>query len=209
MPTFDTLALFTAAAIAITLVPGPSMMYVMSRSLAQGRVAGISSAFGLATGLFIHTIAASLGLAAIFLYSPLTYIVIKYLGAIYLIYLGVRALLAKEAHPQTSISQLSINKLQVYVQGVITELLNPKTALFFLSFLPQFVDPLRGSTALQMLILGSILILTALVADLIIGITGGMMSKWLGAHPFIQKAQRWLAGTVLISLGVRLAVSER
>jgi threonine/homoserine/homoserine lactone efflux protein len=209
MPTFETLALFTTAAIVITLVPGPSMMYVMSRSIAHGRAAGICSAFGLATGLLIHTIAASLGLSVIFFYSPLTYLIIKYLGAIYLIYLGTRSLFTKEALHQSSISQQPINKYQVYTQGIITELLNPKTALFFLSFLPQFVDPLRGSTALQMFILGFILILTALTADLIIGITGGMMSTWFSAHPFIQKAQRWLAGTVLISLGVRLAFSER
>ncbi len=209
MPTFDTLALFTAAAIVITLVPGPSMLYVMSRGVAHGRIAGIYSAFGLATGLFIHTIAASLGLSVIFIYSPLSYLIIKYLGAIYLIYLGTRTLLTKETIPQLSVIQMPLNNLRIYGQGIVTELLNPKTALFFLAFLPQFVDPLRGSTTLQMLILGSILILTALAADLFIGITSGMMSKWLGSRPLIQKGQRWLAGTVLIGLGVRLVVSKR
>jgi len=209
MPAFETVTLFTAAAIVITLVPGPSMLYVMSRSIAHGRTAGIFSALGLATGLFIHTIAASLGLSVIFIYSPLAYSVIKYLGAIYLIYLGIQTLLAKEAFVQSALAPLPSHHLRVYGQGIVTELLNPKTALFFLSFLPQFVDPALGPAAPQMLILGSILILTAFTADLLIGISGGMVANWLESHPIIQKGQRWAAGMVLLGLGARLAVSKR
>ncbi|MFQ5401780.1 MAG: LysE family translocator, partial [Anaerolineae bacterium] len=133
MPSSETLTLFTAAAIVITLVPGPSMLYVMSRSIDHGRTAGIFSTLGLATGLFIHTIAASLGLSVIFIYSPLAYSVIKYLGAIYLIYLGIHTLLAKESPSQSLLTPLPPHHLRVYGQGIIIELLNPKTALFFLS----------------------------------------------------------------------------
>jgi threonine/homoserine/homoserine lactone efflux protein len=157
MPTLETLMVFSAIAIAITLVPGPSMLYVASRSIVHGRTAGIWSALGLATGLLIHTASASLGLSAIFIYSPLAFFVIKYLGATYLIYLGVQMLLTKKPLSQTSTTSPPLSSLRIYGQGIITEILNPKTALFFLSLLPQFVDPLQGSSATQMMMLGCIL----------------------------------------------------
>jgi threonine/homoserine/homoserine lactone efflux protein len=158
MPHLETIGIFTAAAFAITACPGPSMLYVMSRTIGQGRTAGIYSAFGLATGLFIHTIAASLGLSVVFAYSPVAYMIIKYLGALYLVWIGIRLfknggdlLSSMETSPKTNCSRS-------YGQGILTEILNPKTALFFLSFLPQFVDPALGLPALQMFIFGCILI---------------------------------------------------
>ena len=209
MPNLDTIIIFTAAAFAITVCPGPSMLYVMSISLGQGRKAGIFSALGLATGLLIHTIAASLGLSVVFVYSPFAYMIIKYLGALYLIYIGIRMLINGGALFYSTETTPKTQSSRIYGQGILTELLNPKTALFFLSFLPQFVDPTLGPPALQMSIFGSILILTAFSADLFIAITGGTISQWLARRPLIQKMQRWLAGTVLISLGMRLAISER
>lgn len=209
MPTLETLILFSVAAIAITLVPGPSMLYVASRSVVHGRAAGVWSALGLATGLFFHTVSASLGLSAIFIYFPLAFYVIKYLGAAYLIYLGVQILFARKLFVTASANPVPLGRLRIYGQGIITEILNPKTALFFLSFLPQFVDSGQGASAPQMMILGCILVFTALSADLLIALTGGTLSKWVIAHPFIQRVQNWLAGTALISLGVRLAISER
>ena len=158
MPTLETLMAFSAAAIAITLAPGPSMLYVTSRSIVHGRTAGIWSALGLATGLLIHTASASLGLSAIFIYSPLAFFVIKYLGATYLIYLGIQMLLIKKSLSLIPTTSPPLSSLRIYGQGIITEILNPKTALFFLSFLPQFVDPLQGSPATQMMILGCILV---------------------------------------------------
>ena len=209
MPTFETLTLFSAAAVAITLVPGPSMLYVASRSIVHGRAAGIWSALGLATGLFFHTVAASLGLSAIFIHFPLAFYLIKYLGAAYLIYLGIQMLFAKRSFVTIATNSATLSSPRIYTQGIITEILNPKTALFFLSFLPQFVNPLQGSSALQMMILGCILVFTALSADLLIAVTGGTLSKWVIAHPLMQKVQNGLAGTALIALGVRLAISER
>jgi threonine/homoserine/homoserine lactone efflux protein len=208
MPTIETIIFFTAAAIAITLVPGPSMLYVASRSMAQGKTAGIMSAFGLSTGLLLHTIATSLGLSAVFLYSPLIYIVIKYLGALYLLYLGFQMFFLKELLFSSANHQQKKMNSRMYGQGVLTEVLNPKTALFFLSFLPQFVDPSKGAPGMQMFIFGCILLLTALCADLLIAITGGLLSRWLSERPFIQKIQQWMAGTVLIGLGIRLAVCK-
>ncbi len=209
MPTLETLMAFSAAAIAITLAPGPSMLYVTSRSIVHGRTAGIWSALGLATGLLIHTASASLGLSAIFIYSPLAFFVIKYLGATYLIYLGIQMLLIKKSLSLIPTTSPPLSSLRIYGQGIITEILNPKTALFFLSFLPQFVDPLQGSPATQMMILGCILVFTALLADLFIAITGGTITKSVLAQPILQKVQNWIAGTVLIALGLRLAFSER
>lgn len=209
MPSFETLMIFTTAAIAITLVPGPSMLYVASRSIVHGRTAGIWSALGLATGLFIHTVSASLGLSAILVYFPPVFFIIKYLGAAYLIYLGIQMLRTNKRSPLSREKIPELNHVRVYGQGVITEILNPKTALFFLSFLPQFIDPVQGSSTTQMMILGGILVFTALVADLFIAISGGALSRSMLAQPLVQKIQNWLAGTVLIALGLRLAISEQ
>ena len=209
MPSFETLMLFTTAAIAITLVPGPSMLYVASRSLVHGKKAGIWSALGLATGLFTHTVSASLGLSAIFVYFPPVFFVIKYLGAAYLIFLGIQMLRTNSLTRQTRKELPELSLFCIYLQGVVTEILNPKTALFFLSFLPQFIDPLHGSSAIQMLILGCILVVTAFVADVLIAVSGGTLSKSVIAQPLLQKTQYWVAGTVLIALGLRLAVSEQ
>ena len=209
MPTLETLMVFSAAAIAITLVPGPSMLYVASRSIVHGRTAGIFSALGLATGLLLHTAFASLGLSAILISSPVAFSVIKYLGATYLIYLGIKMLLTKKFPSQTPTTSPLLSSLRIYGQGIITEILNPKTALFFLSFLPQFVDPSQGSSVIQMMMLGCILVFTALVADLLIAITGGTLSKSVFIQPFARKVQNWIAGTVLIAIGLRLAISKR
>ena len=209
MPSFETLMVFTTAAIAITLVPGPSMLYVASRSIVHGRTAGIWSAFGLATGLFVHTVSASLGLSAIFVYFPVIFFIIKYLGAAYLIFLGIQMLRTNSLTQQSRKSLPEQSPFRIYLQGVVTEILNPKTALFFLSFLPQFIDPQHGSSATQMLILGCILVFVALGADVLIALSGGSLSKSVIAQPILQKIQNWAAGTVLIALGLKLAVSEQ
>lgn len=209
MPTWETILLFASAAVAITLCPGPSMIYVMSRSVGQGRAAGCFSALGLSTGLLLHTLAASLGLSAVFLYSPLIYQIVRYLGAVYLLYLGIQMIFSRNHEPDPNIIERKVLGMRLYGQGVVTEILNPKTALFYLSFLPQFVDPLRGSPALQMFLFGCILILTALSMDLFIAVTGGALSQWLAKNPFVKRVQEWLAGIVLIGLGLRLAFVTR
>lgn len=209
MPSLHAIILFTTAAIVITLCPGPSMLYVMSRSIAQGRTAGCFSALGLSTGLLLHTLAASMGLSFIFLRSPLIYMIVKYLGALYLLYLGLQMLLSRNhiLDPENGVTKTA--KSRIYGQGIVTEILNPKTALFYLSFLPQFVDPSRGHPGLQMFVFGCILLLTALSMDLFIAVTGGTMSGWFRRNPAIKKGQQWLAGTVLIGLGIRLAISRQ
>ena len=151
MPAPSTLALFALAALALIAIPGPNMVYVATRSMSEGRSAGISSALGLLTGTAINVIAAAAGLSALIASSDLAYDVLRYAGAAYLIFLGIKALLRRE----TAVEALPRGR--AYRQAIVVQLLNPKVALFFLAFLPQFVDPARGPVATQVLVLGAIL----------------------------------------------------
>src|SRR6476659_7070249 len=154
LPTLHSLALFVAAGLALNLTPGPDMLYVAARGASEGRPAGIASALGIGAGTLVHIALVAAGLAALLAAVPIAYLAIRLGGAAYLIYLGVRGLLAR---PTTAAAPLEPAPLGViFRQGVITNVLNPKVALFFLAFLPQFVDPSRGSTVLQVIALGLI-----------------------------------------------------
>jgi len=208
MPVTETIVLFMAAALALNVTPGPSIVYVMSRSVGQGRTAGLVSALGLGTGSLFHAVAAMLGLSAVLAYSPLTYAAIKYLGAGYLVYLGVGLLrqgTVRLAHAVPAPLPLG----HVYGQGVLTEILNPKIALFFLSFLPQFVDPTRGSVAGQTLFFGLLFHVTGVPINMLVAVAGSAIAESFARHPLFERIRDWVAGTVLIGLGVRLALSER
>ena len=208
MPTIETIILFMAAALALNVTPGPSILYVMSRSVGQGRTAGLVSALGLGTGSLIHAGAAALGLSVILAYSPLAYTVVKYLGAGYLVYLGVRILLVRDRQLRTAVLA-HVSLTRVFWQGVVTELLNPKIVLFFMSFLPQFVDPARGSVAGQTLFLGLLFHVTGVPINMLVAVVGGAIASWLSQNPVFARVRNGLAGAVLIGLGVRLALSER
>lgn len=208
MPTIETIIVFMAAALALNVTPGPSIAYVMSRSFGQGQTAGLVSALGLGTGSLLHAVGAALGLSAVVAYSPMAYAGVKYLGAAYLVYLGVgllrqrTVLLADAVPPQLSLSR-------VYWQGVLTEVLNPKIALFFLSFLPQFVDPARGSVAGQTLFFGLLFHVTGVPINMLVAVAGSAIVASFSRNPLLERVRNWLSGTVLIGLGVRLALSER
>lgn len=208
MPTVETVIFFMAAALALNVTPGPSILYVMSRSVGQGRTAGLVSALGLGTGSLIHAGAAALGLSVILAYSPPAYTVVKYLGAGYLIYLGVRILLVRDRHLSTEVLA-HVSLTRVFWQGVVTELLNPKILLFFMSFLPQFVDPARGSVAGQALFLGLLFHVTGVPINMLVAVIGGAIASWVSESPVFERVRSGLAGAVLIGLGVRLALSER
>jgi len=208
MPAIETIILFMAAALALNVTPGPSILYVMSRSVGQGRTAGLVSALGLGTGSLIHAGAAALGLSVILAYSPLAYTVVKYLGAGYLVYLGVRILLVRDRQLSTAVLA-HVSLTRVFWQGVVTELLNPKIVLFFMSFLPQFVDPARGSVAGQTLFLGLLFHVTGVPINMLVAVVGGAIASWLSQNPVFVRIRNGLAGVVLIGLGVRLALSER
>ena len=208
MPTIETTLLFMAATVALNVTPGPSIFYVMSRSVGQGTTAGLVSALGLGTGSLIHAGAAALGLSVIIAYSPLVYAVVKYLGAAYLVYLGARILLWRSPQPDDTVP-VHGSLTRVFWQGVITELLNPKIVLFFMSFLPQFVDPVRGAVAGQTLFFGLLFHVTGVPVNMLVAVAGGAIASWLARHPMFERVRSWLAGAVLIGLGVRLALSER
>lgn len=205
MPTTETILLVTLAGLALSASPGPSMLYVLSRSIGQSRNAGLMSAAGLAVGGFVHVVAAALGLAAVFNYVPIAYTVIRVLGALYLIYLGVQMLLEKDNESDNELEEVKkTSLLQIFNQGVLVEVLNPKTILFFVAFLPQFVYPDNGSITLQMLILGTLVPLTAIPSDLIVAMTGGTIAQKLSENRRISKLLTWLGGIFLIGLGLRI-----
>jgi threonine/homoserine/homoserine lactone efflux protein len=208
MPSTHNIVLFMVSALALNLSPGPSILYILSRSIGQGREAGLLSVFGLATATLIHAVAMALGLSTLFLYSPLAFAVVKYLGAAYLIYLGIGALLSRGTlQPVAAAAPLS--RGAIYRQGVVTDLLNPKVALFFIAFLPQFVDPAAGSPTMQILFFGLLFHITGVPVNLMVALAGGRLAKLLARRPGWARVQNWITGTVLVGLGLRLALSEQ
>jgi threonine/homoserine/homoserine lactone efflux protein len=208
MPSSHTIILFMVLALALNLSPGPSILYILSRSIGQGREAGLVSVLGLATATLIHAMAAALGLSTLFVYSPVAFAVVKYLGAAYLIYLGVASLLSRNAL-QPARAGAPVKLAAIYRQGVVTDLLNPKIALFFIAFLPQFVDPASGTPALQILFFGLLFHVTGVPVNLLVALAGGRLAALLARRPNWARVQNWISGTVLVGLGLRLALSEQ
>jgi threonine/homoserine/homoserine lactone efflux protein len=204
MPTLETILLVTVAGLALSASPGPSMLYILSRSVGQSRAAGLVSAAGLATGGFVHVVLAALGLSALFSYSPGVYTAVKILGAVYLIYLGVDTLRdgGSEAEDQSRTNDDSL--AAIFYQGVLVEVLNPKTMLFFVAFLPQFVDGTLGSVTAQMFLLGLLVPLTAMPSDLIVAFGGGTVAARLSASPTMSTGLKWVSGLILIGLGLHI-----
>ena len=206
MPDASTLMLFTAATLALLVVPGPAVLYIIARGIDQGRLAGLASAAGIATGSLVHVVAAALGLSALLASSALAFSTVKYLGAAYLIYIGVRTLLTRPAPDAIAIPRLRSMR-ELFTQGVVVQVLNPKIALFFFAFLPQFVDPARGNVATQTLFLGGLLMLMGLCTDSLYALVSGSAGDWLKRQPAFASAQRYVAGTVFIGLGVTTALT--
>jgi threonine/homoserine/homoserine lactone efflux protein len=206
MPTWSTVVLFLLAALGLLLVPGPSVLYVVTRSMTQGRRAALASVLGIEVATLIHVVAAALGLSALLLTSALAFSVVKYLGAAYLIVLGVRTLLAREKHQQAE-APAPRSGSQVFRQGFLVNLLNPKTALFFYAFLPQFVDPARGGAAEQILLLGGLFVLLATCTDGLYALLASTVGQWISRNTRVQRAQRYVTGSVYILLGAVVAVT--
>jgi threonine/homoserine/homoserine lactone efflux protein len=201
------LSIFLVAALVLLLTPGPAVFYIVARSLDQGRLAGFVSVLSIEVGNFVHVLAATLGLSAILVSSALAFSIVKYLGAVYLIYLGVRRLLALETADQAMTFQRQSLR-RIFRQGVLVAILNPKTALFFFAFLPQFVDPSKGSPALQLLALGCLFVLMAIITDSLYALLAGSIGQWLKSTRSFLWVERYLAGTVYIGLGVMSALAE-
>jgi threonine/homoserine/homoserine lactone efflux protein len=208
MPDASTLALFALASFAIIVVPGPAVLYVVTRSIAQGRRAGMVSMFGIEAGGLVHVAAAAIGLSALIASSATAFTIVKFAGAAYLIYLGVRRLLEREEPlPEATAGGRSTRRL--FAQGMLVNVLNPKTAVFFLAFLPQFVHPAQGAVTVQILVLGLLFVFVAMLSDGAYALAAGTAGEWIRSR---DRFRQWLArfsGGVYIALGVTAAFSGR
>ena len=205
MPDAAAFGLFLAAAIVLAITPGPGIFYVLARSIKGGRREGYASAAGTAVGGLFHVLAAALGISAILAASAGAFTVVKYIGAAYLIYLGIRALLTKDAPVELDDSSRRASKRAFY-QGITTEVLNPKTALFFLAFIPQFINP-HGVVVLEFLLLGSISVLLNSSVDMVVATLAGPIGVQLKQRARLRQAQRLFSGFSLIALGAYVALS--
>ena len=206
MPELSKWIAFGVATLILNLTPGPDMMYVVARSVGQGRRAGVVSALGIGAGILVHTLGAALGIAALLRAWPFGYEIVRYAGAAYLIYLGVRLLVQRRA--ASAPGQLAAEPLAaIFRQGVITNVLNPKVALFFLAFLPQFVSPAKGAVGLQMAALGLYFDLSGTLVNLAVALLAGLAGNFLRRGRGREIAER-LSGTVYIALGVRVGLTR-
>src|SRR5262245_61147498 len=205
IPGATNLSLFVAAALALLLVPGPAVLYIVTRSVEQGRLAGFVSDLGIHTATLVHVIAAALGLSALLMSSALAFAVVKYLGAAYLIWLGVRKLLGPSEALGENLALPRHSYRRLFRDGFIVNLLNPKTALFFLAFLPQFVEVSRGHVAMQIAFLGLTFALLGFVTDGCYAIAAGTAGNWIKQNRSYLRFERYISGTVFIGLGLTAA----
>jgi threonine/homoserine/homoserine lactone efflux protein len=206
MPNWSTLSLFITAALILVFTPGPNTLYIIARSVQQGRVAGIVSSLGVQVGSLFHIAAAALGVSALLLSSAMAFNSVKYVGAAYLIGLGVKTLLAREKLAETeAVEGKSLSR--AFYQGIVVSLLNPKAALFFFAFLPQFVDAKRGSVATQIMFLGAIVVVLGALSDSIYAFLSGSVGNLLRGNLKLLRAQRYFAGSVYIGLGAMTALT--
>ena len=209
MMPLSTWLVFVVACVALVLTPGPNLLYLVSRTLCQGRMAGFVSLAGTTTGFVVHILAASLGLSAVFLAVPVAYDALRWAGAAYLVYLAwdsVRAgsggLFAPRTLPAAAPAKL-------FRMGLLTSILNPKVALFYLALFPQFVDPARGSVLGQSLVLGATQIVVAVIGDSMFVLAAALIARWLAERPLWAAAQRWVLAGVFVAIAAKLALDER
>jgi threonine/homoserine/homoserine lactone efflux protein len=206
MPQPSTLSLFVIAALVLLLTPGPAVLYIVARSVEQGRRAGLVSTLGIHVGTLVHVAAAAFGVSALLVSSALAFGLLKYLGATYLIWLGVRKLVARGAL-EAPVALPPQPLRRIFLQGVVVNVLNPKTALFFLAFLPQFVNVSRGRVAFQILFLGATFLALALMSDGLWAVAAGTAGGWLKRNRRVLRAERYVTGSVYIGLGVTAALA--
>lgn len=206
MPDASTLAVFSLAALGLLIIPGPAVFYIVTRSIDGGRPAGFMSVLGVHSGSLVHVAAAVLGVSALLASSALAFNAVKYFGAAYLIYLGIRRLLDRsdeqiigERQPQTL--------KRVFIQGMVVNVLNPKTALFFFAFLPQFVDKSKGPVPLQMTIFGLLFVALGVLSDGAYALAASGARDLLRKKPKVVAAQRYLSGGMYLTLGVTAALA--
>jgi threonine/homoserine/homoserine lactone efflux protein len=210
MPEASTLALFTVAAITLLVIPGPSVLYIVTRSVDQGRAAGLASVGGIHVGTLVHVAAAALGLSALLVSSATAYNAVRWVGAAYLVWLGVQRLRARDEDLLAAAGGPGSDRRglgRVFAQGIVVNVLNPKTALFFFAFLPQFVDPSRGSVPFQVVVFGVAFVVLGLLSDGAYAVLAATGAGWLRRRPGVARTSRLVSGGVLISLGVTTALA--
>jgi len=204
VPEVSHIGLFVSASIALLLTPGPAVLYIVTRSVEQGRAAGLVSVVGICSGTLVHVVAATLGLSALLVSSARAFTTVRYAGAAYLIVLGIQTL-ARRPPPVADIAIERAALRSVFTQGVIVNVLNPHTALFFFAFLPQFVNPSRGHVPAQMLALGLLFVGLSATTDSGWAIAAGTAGDWIRRHPRFTAGQRYVTGGALIGLGAAAA----
>jgi threonine/homoserine/homoserine lactone efflux protein len=211
MPHGATLLAFAATALVLLLIPGPAVLYIVSQSVEHGRRAGLVATLGVHAGTMVHIAAAALGLSAILVSSSLAFGAVRLIGAAYLIYLGLRTLLDRSGGEGAEPAPREVRLARIFRQGVLVNVTNPKTALFFFAFLPQFVDPHGAAVPEQIVALGLTFALLGLVTDSLWGIAAGSAAGWVKGRSAVRSVQRWITGCVFIGLGVATALvgSER
>ena len=204
------LAGFIAAALVILLIPGPAVLYLVTRSLAQGRRAGFVSVLGLSTGALVHVVAATVGLSAILVASSAAFTAVKMIGAAYLVYLGIRAILTARRDTGTQVeAEMPRSSSRIYVEGILVSIFNPKIGIFFLAFLPQFVDPSAGAVPMQVLLLGLLYVALALVTDSLYVLLAASVRHLLTGAVLRGPLPHYASGAIYIGLGVTTALSGR
>lgn len=209
MVPLNELLLFAAAALLMVLTPGPNMIYLISRSICQGRRAGVISLLGVIAGFLVHMLAAAIGLTALFMAIPLAYEILKWAGAAYLLYLAWQAVKPGATSPFEASNLPEDSPLKLFLMGFLTNVLNPKIAVFYLSIFPQFVSPEHGSVFTQSLVLGSTQICVSFTVNLLITLSAARLAAWFQRDPRWLAVQRYFMGFVLASLAVRIAAEQR
>jgi len=211
MIAYDNLLLFLGASLALAITPGPDMLFILARSASYGCRAGVVSTLGIATGLLVHIAAAALGLSGLLIAVPAAYDAVRFAGAAYLVYLGARALLSRSSGEPggPALERVEIGLRKIYTQGLITNVLNPKVALFFLAFLPQFVDPGNGSVPAQFVLLGVLFSTTGTLVNLGVALATSRAAAWTRGR---ARGAVWLermSGLIFVGLGLRLALQRQ
>lgn len=208
IPTHD-LLIFIGAALLVVLTPGPNMIYVLSRSVSQGRRAGVTALFGVMAGFLVHMFAAAAGLTALFLAVPLAFGLLKWAGAAYLLYLAWQALKPGAQSPFAAVPMADDPPWRLFAMGFLTNVLNPKIAVFYLSIFPQFVSPAHGSVFAQSLVLGCTQIAISFSVNLCVALSAAKMAAWFRRNPRWLAVQRYVMGCVLAGFALRLATEQR
>lgn len=210
MTDFTYWILFFSAALAISISPGPDLLYILSRTITSGRNVGMASSAGVGTGALVHVTAAALGLSAILATSVVAFSIVKYVGAAYLIFLGIKSFrsvgISIELYDQNT---LRVSPWDAFKQGMLVDILNPKAAIFFMAFLPQFVRPEIGAVSLQLLVLGVLVILVGLIVEFSYIFLAAKITRFLSSNKAISFWLDRVFGSILIGLGIRLAFTER